>query len=270
MGKEGWEGGGWVYERTRGFEGLFHSTECYLVQPVGLEGTALGMVAEDGGDAVDTYFDGFFDKPFESGVVLWRGYGNMQLEGASAVVGEAFDNLHLAGGGVGVGNESAAHDAVASGDPDFVAYIHAENPDAVFGLVGGQGGIGALGVVGDEEVHCLGVFDVLMGFGCLGEAEAVVFHFGGESGLLGEDVGGGGIGEEVEAFDAFGSAVDVEVGGGDDPYLVVVAEIGIAAGLGKEVEAESGVVPLYGEHGKEGGAEVNLHGKAVEALGTEV
>ena len=83
-------------------------------------------------------------------------------------------------------------------------------------------------------------------------------------GLLGgEKVSGSGVGQEMEAFDALGGAKDVEVLIVDDSYFVVVAEVGIAAGLGKEVEAEGGVLPREGEHGEEGGAEVYLHGKAV-------
>ena len=136
---------------------LFHGAEGDALQAVGFEGAALGVVADDGCDAVDAYLDSFLDKPFHAGVVFGGGHGHVQLEGAGTVVGQAFGDLYLAGRGVGVDDAGPAHRAVAAGDIELVAQLHAEDTDAVFRLVGRECGVGALGGVGQEEVHFLNV-----------------------------------------------------------------------------------------------------------------
>ena len=148
---------GRVDEGSAGLQRLFHGAEGDALQAVGLEGAALGVVADDGCDAVDAYLDGFLDKPFHAGVVFGGGHGHVQLEGSGTIVRQSFGDLHLAGRGVGVDDAGPAHRAVAAGDIEFVARLHAEDTDAVFRLVGREGGVGALGGVGQEEVHFLNV-----------------------------------------------------------------------------------------------------------------
>ena len=148
---------GWVDDGQGGLQRLFHGAEGDALQSVGLEGAALGVVADDGCDAVDAYLDGFLDKPFHAGVVFGGGHSHVQLEGTGTVVWQAFGDLHLAGRGVGVEDAGPAHRAVAAGDIEFVARLHAEDTDAVFRLVGREGGVGALGGVGQEEVHFVNV-----------------------------------------------------------------------------------------------------------------
>ena len=107
----------------------------------------------------------------------------------------------------------------------------------------------------------------------MGQAKAVAFHAVSAVAVVGlaggQKVGGRGVGEAVKAFYAFGYAVDIKVVGVDDAYFVVVAEVGIAARLGEEVETEGGVVPLDREHAQQGRSEVCLHGEAVKMLRTE-
>ena len=139
---------GRVDEGSVGFERLLHGAEGYALQAVGLEDTALGVFADDGCDAVDAYLHGFLDKPFCAGVVLGRRDGNVEVEGSVVVVGNAFHYLDFAGRGVGVGDTGAAHGAVAAGDVELVAQLHAEDTDAVFRLLRREGGVWALGGVG--------------------------------------------------------------------------------------------------------------------------
>ena len=123
------------------------------MQAVGVEGETFGVPADDGGDAVDTYFDGFFDKPFKACVVFGGCHGDVELERAGIVVRQAFQYFNLAGRGVWVDNTGTAEGAVAAGDVEFVAELHAEDTDAVFRFVGRKSGVWALGGVGEEEVH---------------------------------------------------------------------------------------------------------------------
>ena len=86
---------------AEGTERLLHGTEGQLVETFSFEGGTLGVVADDGGDAVDAYLDGFFDEPLEAGVVLGGGDGDVEAEGTGLVVGEPLDNLYFAAVGVG-------------------------------------------------------------------------------------------------------------------------------------------------------------------------
>ena len=142
------EAGGGVDGGGAGFERLLHGAEGYAVEPFGLEVHPLGVVAEEGGDAVDADFDGLLDQPFEAGGVLGGGYGEMEEEGTGLVVVQPFHYLHFAASLVGDGDAGTAHGPVAGGDPQLVARRHAEDTDAVFRLVGRKDGIGAVGVVG--------------------------------------------------------------------------------------------------------------------------
>jgi len=150
LGQEAGYGCGTVDEGQCGLERLFHGAEGYFVEAVEVEGGAFGVLADEGSDAVDANFDGFFDKPFEASVVFGGSHGYVEPVGPSAVVGCAFHYLHLAGGGVGVYHEGAAEGAVAGGDPQLVGGLQAKHADGVFGLVRREGGVGVFGVVGEE------------------------------------------------------------------------------------------------------------------------
>ena len=70
----------------------------------------------------------------------------------------------------------------------------------------------------------------------------------------------------MEAFNAFGGTIDVEVLVVDNADFVIVAEIGVVTLLREQIKAECRVFLLYREHGHKCGTKVYLHCKPVVAV----
>ncbi len=112
----------------------------------GLGEVFFGAAGEDGGDAGDAEFGGFFDAPLE---MVELEDGDEEMEGEGGVGLELFvegevDGLRSDGGDRGAVEEAVGDDVID------LAGLGAEDAAEVGGLIAGEGGSGGRPGVGDE------------------------------------------------------------------------------------------------------------------------
>lgn len=124
--------------RQNGFQRLLHGRDGDFFEAVGLDFLALGTVAAQGHNAVDTDLDKLLDKPLHAVVVLCRGDSHSDAVGPYLRQRDSLDNLDAGALGMGHGEAAAVEIAAAVNNLEHVAGLHAQDSHGMLRIALGE------------------------------------------------------------------------------------------------------------------------------------
>ena len=118
--------------RQVSFQRLLHGRNHYLLQPVGLNLLALGVVAQQRRNPVDTYFGSLFEEPLDAFDVFGWGNGNMNTEVSLAVFQLRMNHLYRATLRIRIVNQCMKKTSAPIDKRYLIAFFEPQYPHTMF------------------------------------------------------------------------------------------------------------------------------------------